>query len=137
MNRRPCSCLSKQSTLKLYANSPDIVERFYRRRVWIVSPTILMVTFNMVRTVRKDAHTRRQTGVIQEEVLKLVDDLGRLHKRIENLEKHFDHTVRDVRGIRISSNKIPSRGGRIITIVIGDEEDEVTEAQAPPVETDQ
>jgi|TARA_B100001971_G_scaffold99372_1_gene91730 DNA recombination protein RmuC len=96
-----------------------------------------MVTFNMVRTVRKDAHTRRQTGVIQEEVLKLVDDLGRLHKRIENLEKHFDHTVRDVRDIRISSNKIPSRGGRIITIVIGDEEDEVTEAQAPPVETDQ
>ncbi len=93
-----------------------------------------MATFN---TVRKDAHTRGQTSVVQEEVLKLMDDLGRLDKRIESLEKHFDHAVRGVRGIRISSNKISSRGERIITIAIRDEEDELTEAQAPPVETDQ
>ncbi len=93
-----------------------------------------MATFN---TVRKDAHTRGQTSVVQEEVLKLMDDLGRLDKRIESLEKHFDHAVRGVRGIRISSNKISSHGERIITIAIRDEEDELTEAQAPPVETDQ
>jgi|TARA_B100001971_G_C18038024_1_gene456114 DNA recombination protein RmuC len=112
----------------------DIVERSYRQRVWIVSPTTLMATFNTVRAVLKDAHTREQAGVIQEEVLNLVNDLGRLDKRVGNLEKHFDQAVRD---IRISSNKISSRGERIVTIEIGDGEDEVTEALAPPAGTDQ
>ncbi len=122
---------------ELYANFPEIVERSYRQRVWIVSPTTLMATLNTVRAVLKDAHMREQASVIQEEVLKLLTDLGRLDKRVDNLEKHFDQAVHDVRDIRISSNKITSRGERIVAIEMGDDEDEISEAIAPPVDADQ
>ena len=63
---------------ELHANFRNVIEDSFRRRVWIVSPTTLMATLNTVRAVLKDARMREQAGVIQVEVQKLLDDVGRL-----------------------------------------------------------
>ena len=63
---------------ELHANFTEVVEKSYRLRVWIVSPTTLMATLNTVRAVLKDARMREQAGVIQKEVLTMLDNVRRL-----------------------------------------------------------
>jgi DNA recombination protein RmuC len=109
---------------ELHANLGDIVEQSYGHRVWIVSPTTLMATLNTVRAVLKDVHMREQAGVIQKEVMTLLEDLGRLDHRVENLEKHFSLAEKDLREIRVSADKIERRGERIGELEFGEAEAE-------------
>jgi DNA recombination protein RmuC len=98
---------------ELHANLPDVVEKTYRARVWIVSPTTLMATLNTMRAILKDVQMREQAGVIQEEVLRLLQDVVRLDDRVGKLQRHFDQTTEDIRGIRISTEKVVNRAERI------------------------
>ena len=117
---------------ELHANFPDAVEQSYRARVWIVSPTTLMATLNTMRAVLKDARMREQAGVIQIEVQKLLDDVGRLDKRVDNLSKHFDQASRDIKEITTSSDKIQSRAEKIEEVQLEDDSSEVL-PETPPV----
>lgn len=106
---------------ELHANFPAVVEKSYRAKVWIVSPTTLMATLNTVRAVLKDARMREQAGLIQKEVRLLLDDVGRLDARVTQLDKHFGQAAEDIRQIRISSDKVVKRGERIEAVQVGDE----------------
>jgi len=106
---------------ELHASFADVVERSHRSRVWIVSPTTLMATLHTVRAVLKDARMREQAGLIQQEVMTMLQDLARLDQRVENLEKHFSQAEKDLREIRISSDKISRRGERIGEIEMGED----------------
>jgi DNA recombination protein RmuC len=117
---------------ELHANFPEVVERSYRKRVWIVSPTTLMATLNTVRAVLKDAHMREQAGVIQHEVVEMLEDVGRLDKRVGNLNRHFDQAADDLRQIRTSADKITRRGERIVEFELGGDGEEAEAALAPP-----
>ncbi len=115
---------------ELHANFRGVVEDSFRRRVWIVSPTTLMATLNTVRAVLKDVHLREQAGVLQAEIVKLLDDVGRLDTRVQGLQRHFDQANEDIRQIRISTEKVARRGGRIDELQFGD--DTHAEALIPP-----
>lgn len=105
---------------ELHASLPDVVEKSYRARVWIVSPTTLMATLNTVRAVLKDAHMREQAGVIQAEVLKLLEDVTRLDQRVGKLQTHFGQAQKDIGDIQTSSGKIMRRAERIEDIQLQD-----------------
>ena len=98
---------------ELHANFRNVVEESFRHRVWIVSPTTLMATLNTVRAVLKDAKMREQADVIQSEIIKILNDVGRLDKRVANLLSHFDLAVKDMREIRISTDKILKKSDMI------------------------
>jgi DNA recombination protein RmuC len=106
---------------ELHASFPEIVERSYGQRVWIVSPTTLMATLNTVRAVLKDSRMREQAGVIQQEVANMLADVSRLDQRVENLERHFGQAEKDLREIRTSAEKVMRRGDRITEIELGEE----------------
>ncbi len=106
---------------ELHANFRNVIEESFKRRVWIVSPTTLMATLNTVRAVLKDVHMREQAGIIQTEVLKLLEDVVRLDKRVESLQTHFRQAGKDIDDINTSSKKIRSRGGRIDEMQLGGE----------------
>jgi len=106
---------------EIHASLPDVIEKSYRARVWIVSPTTLMATLNTVRAVLKDARMREQAGVIQAEVLTLLDDVGRLDKRVGSLQAHFNLAQKDIGDIQTSSGKISKRAERIENIQLQDE----------------
>ena len=106
---------------ELHANFRNVVEESFRHRVWIVSPTTLMATLNTVRAVLKDAKMREQADVIQTEIIKMLNDVGRLDKRVANLQGHFDLAVKDMREIRISTDKIIKKGDMIENLNFSDE----------------
>ena len=108
---------------ELHANLGDVVEQSYREKVWIVSPTTLMATLKTVRAVLKDARMREQAHIIQREVQLLGTDVGRLDERVEKLQTHFNQAGEDIRQIRISTDKVTKRAGRIEELQLGPAEE--------------
>lgn len=106
---------------ELHANLPDVMEKTHRARVWIVSPTTLMATLNTMRSILKDVQMREQAGVIQDEVLRLLKDVVRLDDRVGKLQRHFEQATEDIRGIRISTEKVVNRAERIEELEIDDD----------------
>ena len=106
---------------ELHANLPDVMEKTHRERVWIVSPTTLMATLNTMRAILKDVQMREQAGVIQDEVLRLLKDVVRLDDRVGKLQRHFEQATEDIRGIRISTEKVVNRAERIEELEIDDD----------------
>lgn len=118
---------------ELHSSFPDVVEKSYRAKVWIVSPTTLMATLNTVRAVLKDARMREQAGIIQKHVTTLLDDVERLDDRVQNLRKHFDQADKDIGLISTSTRKITSKVDVIEKIQMEDE-GPVEEAIEPPAQ---
>ncbi len=91
----------------------DIVQKAYRARVVLVSPSLLMLAIQVMQQILKDARIRDAADQIRNEVMHLGDDLGRLRERVLKLQKHFGDANEDVRQILISADKIEKRAGRI------------------------
>lgn len=119
---------------ELHANFPEVVEKGFEAKVWIVSPTTLMATLNTVRAVLRDARMREQAGVIQKEVHRLLTDVTRLDARVASLTRHFGQAQQDIRQIEISTGKITARGQRIEELELSeDAEAEDVKLAAEPI----
>jgi DNA recombination protein RmuC len=91
----------------------DIIQKAYRARVVLVSPSLLMLAIQVMQQILKDARIRDAADQIRNEVMHLGDDLTRLRDRVMKLQKHFGDVNEDVRQILISADKIEKRAGRI------------------------
>jgi DNA recombination protein RmuC len=91
----------------------DVIQKAYRARVVLVSPSLLMLAIQVMQQILKDARMRDAADLIRTEVLNLGDDLGRLRDRVLKLQKHFSDANEDIRQILISADKIEKRAGRI------------------------
>ncbi len=91
----------------------DVVQKAYRARVVLVSPSLLMLAIQVMQQILKDARMRDAADQIRTEVMNLGDDLGRLRERVLKLQNHFGQVNEDVRQILISADKIEKRAGRI------------------------
>lgn len=108
---------------ELYANFPAVVEKSYKKKVWIVSPTTLMATLNTVRAILMDVKMREQAGLIQKEVGVLLEDVTRLGDRVSNLGRHFNQAEADITEIKTSTGKITKRGKKIKDVKLEDDKE--------------
>jgi DNA recombination protein RmuC len=102
----------------LYEHFDELVQKAFRERVMLVSPSLLMLAIHVVRTVIKDARMREQAEVLQTEVVKLMDDVKRLHDRALKLQSHFGQVSDDVTGVTLSAEKVLKRGKKIEALEI-------------------
>jgi DNA recombination protein RmuC len=105
---------------ELYDGFDDIVQRAYRARVVIVSPSLLMLAIQVMQQILKDARMREAADQIRTEVGRMMDDVGRLRERVMKLQQHHGQTGEDLRQILISADKIGNRAGRIDELDFGD-----------------
>jgi len=96
----------------------DIVQRAHRARVVIVSPSLLMLSVQVVMSLLRDVQMREQAHVIQHEVIRLIEDVARLDDRVQRLKTHFAQAGKDIEQIEISSAKITKRGADIHSVEI-------------------
>ena len=99
----------------------DLVQAAHRLRIVIVSPSLLMLSIQVIQSVLKDAGMREQAHLIQGEVMKLMEDLGRVDERVRKLKTHFDQASKDIDDILISTRKLTARGAKIEALEFGDE----------------
>ena len=97
----------------LHDGFEDIVQKAFRSKVVIVSPSLLMLAIQVVQQIQRDARMREAADQIHAEVGHLMDDLKRLHERVLKLQQHFGQANEDVRQILVSAEKIEKRGARI------------------------
>ncbi len=91
----------------------DVIQKAYRARIVLVSPSLLMLAIQVMQQILKDARMRDAADLIRTEVMHMSDDLGRLRERVLKLQKDFGNVNEDVRQILISADKIEKRAGRI------------------------
>tara|TARA_R110002020_G_scaffold87061_9_gene214964 strand:- start:16060 stop:17346 length:1287 start_codon:yes stop_codon:yes gene_type:complete len=98
---------------EIHENFEAIVHKAQRARVVIVSPSLLMLSIQVIQALLKDARMREQAHLIQGEVLRLMEDLSRLDDRTRKLQAHFSMAQKDVELILTSSDKLSKRGAKI------------------------
>lgn len=97
----------------LHEQFDDVVQKAYRARVMIVSPTMLMLAVQTLQTLFRDSQMREQAGLIQQEVGRMMDDVHRLRDRVLALQKHFGMANKDIDLILTSSEKVTKRALKI------------------------
>ncbi len=97
----------------LHERFEAIVQRAQKLRVMIVSPSLLMLSVQLLQALLKDQRMREQAHLIQAEVASLLQDLERLDERVGKLQTHFGQSQKDIESIVVSTAKIMRRGERI------------------------
>jgi len=119
---------------EIHENFEAIVHKAQRARVVIVSPSLLMLSIQVIQALLKDARMREQAHLIQGEVLRLMEDLSRLDDRTRKLQAHFSMAQKDVDLILTSSDKLTKRGAKIEALEfaqLADDAKPADPAQAP------
>jgi DNA recombination protein RmuC len=91
----------------------DVVQKAHRARIMICAPNMLMLAVHTMQAILKDVQMREQAHLIQREVVKLMEDIGRLQERTLDLQRHFGQANGDIEKILISAKQIGSRGNKI------------------------
>jgi DNA recombination protein RmuC len=109
----------------------DVVQKAHRSRIVIVSPSLLMMAIQVMRSMLRDAAMREQAHLIQDEVAKLLDDARRLGERAAKLETHFRQAQDDLAGLTTSVEKITKRGERIVAMEFSESQPRATVETLP------
>ena len=104
---------------EIHENFEAIVQRAHRARVVIVSPSLLMLSIQVIQAILKDARMREQAHLIQGEVVRLMEDVSRLDDRVRKLQAHFGQASKDIDDILVSSAKVTKRGQKIEALEFG------------------
>jgi DNA recombination protein RmuC len=113
----------------LHEHFDDLVQKAFRSRVMLVSPSLLMLAIQVLQVIVKDARMREQAELVRAEVQKLMGDVERLRDRALNLQKHFAQSNDDVSQVLISAEKVMKRGAQIEALEL--DAPEVKQVQAP------
>jgi DNA recombination protein RmuC len=101
---------------EIHEHFDAVVQKAQRARVVIVSPSLLLLSIQVIQAVLRDQRMREQAHLIQGEVGLLMEDLGRLDDRTRKLQSHFIAAERDVEQILTSTDKLTRRGNRITSL---------------------
>jgi DNA recombination protein RmuC len=108
---------------EIHEHFEAVVQKAHRQRIVIVSPSLLLLSIQVIQAILKDARMREQAHLIQGEVVRLMEDLSRLDERVRKLQGHFAMTQKDVEDILISSDKLTRRGAKIEALELQAEAD--------------
>ena len=98
---------------EIYDGFDDLVQKAFRARVVLVSPSLLMLAIALVQQSQRDVRMREAADLIRDEVGRLMKDVGLLGERVRKLQTHFNQANEDIRQSIISVEKIEGRGERI------------------------
>ncbi|TRL42174.1 DNA recombination protein RmuC [Rhizobium straminoryzae] len=119
---------------EIHEHFEGVVQKAQRARIVIVSPSLLMLSIQVIQAVLKDQRMREQAHLIQGEVALLMEDLLRLDERTRKLQAHFQAATRDVEQILTSSDKLTRRGARIGALELEQPVAKPSAPSEPPVE---
>jgi len=108
---------------EIHENFEALVQRAHRARIVIVSPSLLMLSIQVIQAILKDARMREQAHLIQGEVVRLMEDVVRLDERVRKLQNHFGQAAKDIDDILVSANKVTKRGQKIEALEFATEEE--------------
>ncbi|TIO47954.1 MAG: DNA recombination protein RmuC [Mesorhizobium sp.] len=119
---------------EIHENFEAVVQKAHRARVVIVSPSLLMLSIQVIQAILKDARMREQAHLIQGEVIRLMEDVARVDERVRRLQTHFGQAAKDIDDILVSTSKVTKRGQKIEALEFAESEAEPPRGGAPRIE---
>ncbi|MBZ9764141.1 DNA recombination protein RmuC [Mesorhizobium sp. CA8] len=120
---------------EIHENFEAVVQKAHRARVVIVSPSLLMLSIQVIQAILKDARMREQAHLIQGEVIRLMEDVARVDERVRRLQTHFGQAARDIDDILVSTSKVTKRGQKIEALEFAEGEAEAPRGGPAKAET--
>jgi DNA recombination protein RmuC len=108
---------------ELHDQFDDMIQRAFRSRVVIVSPSLLMLAVQVIQQIHRDTRMREAADKIHAEVGHFLEDLRRLRDRVAKLQAHFSQASDDIRQIATSTEKLEKRGSRIREVEFDGDDD--------------
>ncbi len=115
----------------LHEHFEDLIQKAHRAQVVIASPNILMLLVQTMQAIFKDARMREQAGLIQTEVVRLLEDVERMRVRMVDLRRHFELANKDIEKLEVSSDKIVNRGNKIEQLELSDPAEALETVEQP------
>ncbi len=116
---------------EIHENFEAVVQKAHRARIVIVSPSLLMLSIQVIQAILKDARMREQAHLIQGEVIRLMEDVARVDDRVRKLQGHFGQAAKDIDDILVSTSKVTKRGQKIEALEFGEGEAEAGQRGGP------
>ncbi|KAA3450163.1 DNA recombination protein RmuC [Mesorhizobium sp. SARCC-RB16n] len=113
---------------EIHENFEAVIQKAHRARVVIVSPSLLMLSIQVIQAILKDARMREQAHLIQGEVIRLMEDVQRVDERVRKLQGHFGQSAKDIDDILVSTSKVTKRGQKIEALEFGEGEPDAPRA---------
>lgn len=96
----------------LHEHSPNIVERAARKRVVLLSPSLLLLAVQLVQTLLADAAIAEAAGEIEAEVRAMSEDLASLGTEMSQLRRYFDNASGQIDTVEAAVRRLTRRGQR-------------------------
>lgn len=94
---------------EIYGKFPEIIDKAYELKVYIVSPTTLMAYITAIKSIYLDIKKDEKAKEMEKILIALSYEFTRLKDRCENLQKDFEKIIPDFEKMFISQNKIIKR----------------------------
>lgn len=94
---------------EIYGNFPELIDKAYELKVYIVSPTTLMAYITAIKSIYLGIKKNEKAKEIERLLLDLSVEFTRLKDRSETLQRDFERIIPDFEKMFVTENKIIKR----------------------------
>lgn len=98
---------------ELHANCADVIQKAFRQRVVVVSPTLLLLGVEIIRHMLRDERMRQDVTRVQREVGLVMQDVAAIYDKAGALAKHMRLADEDVSKILSTSERAAKRAEKV------------------------
>jgi len=107
---------SEQIYLEIFNLIPDISEKFYESKIFLISPTTLWIVLNYIETIIRDQKINENSNAIFQQLKDLTNEISRLEVRVKKMDSHFNNAQNDLNDILITTNKITNKKNKLLKL---------------------
>lgn len=94
---------------EIYGNFPELIDKAYELKVYVVSPTTLMAYITAIKSIYLGIKKNEKAKEIERLLLDLSVEFTRLKDRGETLQRDFERIIPDFEKMFVTENKIIKR----------------------------
>ncbi len=107
---------SEQIYLEIFNIVPDLSEKFYEFKTFLISPTTLWIVLNYMVSIIKDQKISENSQLIYQHLKDLTNEISRLQNRVKKMDSHFSSAQNDLNDILITTKKITNKKEKLIRL---------------------
>ena len=107
---------SEQIYLEIFNLIPDLTEKFYDYKTFLISPTTLWIVLNYIVSIIRDQKISDNSNQIFQQLKDLTNEILRLENRVKKIDSHFSNSQSDLNDILITTKKISNKKEKLIKL---------------------
>lgn len=107
---------SEQIYLEIFNLIPDLTEKFYDYKTFLISPTTLWIVLNYIVSIIRDQKISDNSNQIFQQLKDLTNEILRLENRVKKMDSHFSNAQSDLNDILITTKKISNKKEKLIKL---------------------